>query len=262
MVALWNALDGSQHPFGVKTEATVYSLAFDPSSKILFIGCIDGKLHAVNTISMAEQKSWILDKNGIFDLKIDAKRNRILAAGGNGVLTVIEAQTLKVLRSIPLSDGKLRRMAIHTDGNSIAIADNHGEVHLLNAEDYSTIESIQAHKEGCTAVAWHPSKPVLLTGGKDGIVRCWNANTNYEQVLQLAAHQSTIYDIVYHEEANQFVSCSRDKTIKWWDANTFDALRKVDSSGGGHKFSVNRIIVQGRLLISASDDRGVLVFGA
>jgi WD40 repeat protein len=103
---------------------------------------------------------------------------------------------------------------------------------------------------------------VLLTGGKDGMVRCWNTNTNYEQVLQLAAHQSTIYDIVYHHEANQFVSCSRDKTIKWWDANTFDALRKVDSSSGGHKFSVNRIIVQGRLLISASDDRGVLVFGA
>jgi hypothetical protein len=57
------------------------------------------------------------------------------------------------------------------------------------------------------------------------------------------------------------VSCSRDKTIKWWDPNLFDPLGKVGYSEGGHKHSVNRLLVLGNRVVSASDDRNVLVFG-
>jgi WD40 repeat protein len=236
-------------------------LHFDAKTEILFIGCSNGTLHAIDTRTRVELKAWSLDSNGLFDIKSDETRNRVLVCGGNGVLTVIEAETLEVLRSIPLSDAKLRRIAVRGESDLVAVADNAGLVHVLDAESYQTIETIHAHDEGSTAVAWHPSKPVLVTGGKDAHIRCWNMNDGYEQVLYLAAHQSTIYDIVYHAQQNCFVSCSRDKTIKWWDPNLFDPLSKVDYSEGGHKHSVNRLLVLGDRLVSAGDDRNVLVFG-
>lgn len=261
VVPLWNIQSGQQEPFLVRTEAPVYSLNFDVQTAVLFIGCSNGTLHAIDTRTRVELKAWSLDSNGLFDLKSDSSRNRLLVCGGNGVLTVIEAKTLEVLRSIPLSDGKLRRIALRGEGDLVAVADNSGLVHVLDADSYQTVESISAHDEGSTAVAWHPSKPVLVTGGKDAYIRCWNMNEGYKQVLHFAAHQSAIYDIVYHAQHNCFVSCSRDKTIKWWDPNLFDPQGKVDYSEGGHKHSVNRLLVLGSRIISAGDDRNVLVFG-
>ena len=261
VVPLWNIQSGQQEPFLVRTEAPVYALHFDPKTEVLFIGCSNGMLHAIDTRTKVERKAWSLDSNGLFDIKPDEARNRVLVCGGNGVLTVIEAETLEVLRSIPLSEGKLRRIALRGEGDLVAIADNSGLVHVLDAESYQTVETIRAHHEGSTAVAWHPSKPVLVTGGKDAYIRCWNMNEGYRQVLYLAAHQSAIYDIVYLAQQNCFVSCSRDKTIKWWDPNLFDPLGKVDYSEGGHKHSVNRLLILGNRVVSASDDRNVLVFG-
>ena len=262
VVALWDVTNHNQLPFAVRTDAPVYSLVLHKPTHQLFIGCSNGKLHAVDMQSKKEIFAWSLDANGIFDLKIDYARNRLLAAGGNGVLTVIDLSCMKVLRSIPLSQGKLRRLALRNQGDLVAVADNSGPVHVLEAEYYHSVHALSSHEEGATAVAWHPTKPVLISGGKDAYIRCYNLGDDYKQVLSLPAHQSTIYDIVYHETSDCFVSCSRDKSIKWWNPVTFDPLRRIGFADGGHKHSVNRLLALGRNIISASDDRGVLVFGA
>jgi WD40 repeat protein len=124
------------------------------------------------------------------------------------------------------------------------------------------VHTILAHNEGATAVAWHPTKPVLISGGKDAFIRCHSIVNGYKEVLAFAAHLSAIYDVVYHEPTDCFVSCSRDKTIKWWSPSNFDPIRKVSVAEGGHKHSVNRLLSVGASLVSASDDRQVLVFGA
>ena len=262
IVALWDGRSGNQLPFSVRTEAPIYSLFFFESAQLLFMGCSNGKLHVVDVQSKKETHAWSLDGNGIFDLKLDAARGRLLAAGGSGVLTVLDLSSMEVIRSIPLSDGKLRRLAINKDCSLLAVADSSGPVHILDAESYHTTHILNAHAEGATAVAWHPSKPVIISGGKDAFIRCHSSLDNFKQVLSLAAHQSTIYDVVYHAATQQFVSCSRDKTIKWWDSATFDPQRRVGFAAAGHKHSVNRLLSSGLHIVSASDDYRVLVFGA
>ncbi|MFM9006080.1 MAG: WD40 repeat domain-containing protein [Flavobacteriales bacterium] len=152
-------------------------------------------------------------------------------------------------------------MSAPKEGNWLAVADNSGLVHVLDAESYQTIETIHAHEEGCTAVLWHPEKSVLITAGKDAMIRCWNTADKFKQVFHFASHLSTVYDIIYHEETRSIVTCSRDKTVKWWNPDTFDPIHKIDYSSGGHKHSVNRLLAQGTWVISASDDRKVLLFG-
>jgi len=261
-VALWNVLDGKQQPLVIQTDSSIFSLAYHSAEKIVFIGCSNGILHAVDTASRRELKAWTLDADGLFDLKWDAARDRLLVAGGNGVLTVIDCQKLEVLRSIPLSHSKIRRVAIRIPGDLLAVADNAGFLHVLDAENYQPVEKISAHDEGCTSVLWHPHKPVLISGGKDALIRCWNAEDHYKPVFHFAAHLSTIYDIIYHEPSNSIVTCSRDKSVKWWNPDTFDPTRKVDHASGGHKHSVNRLLALGDRIISAGDDRLVILFGA
>jgi WD repeat-containing protein 61 len=262
IVALWDLESGNQLPFSVRTDAPIYSLFFYVPTQMLFVGCSNGKLHAIDLLSKQEKQAWSLDAKGVFDLKWDISQNRLLVAGGSGILTVLDLSELKVVRSVPLSDGKLRRVAIHKAGHLLAVADNSGPVHVLDADTFQTIETIHSHTDGASAVAWHPSKPVLVSGGKDAFIRCHSIGDEFRQILSFAAHQSTIYDIVYHDNVSCFVSCSRDKTVKWWDPLTFDPLHRVGHAEGGHKHSVNRLLTAGSHLITAGDDRQVLVFGA
>ncbi len=260
IVALWDVHTGEQQPFVVRTDAPIYALLCHHN--LLFIGCSNGKLHAIDLQSKQELHAWSLDSNGVFDLKMDAARNRLLAGGGSGILTVIDLSSLEVMRSIPLSEGKLRRLAINADAHLLAVADNSGPVHVLDAESYQSKATIHSHADGATAVAWHPTKPVLITGGKDAYIRCHSVVDDFKQVLSLAAHQSTIYDLVFDTETNCIVSGSRDKTIKWWNPQTFDPLHKIGSAEQGHVHSVNRLVSLHKHIISGSDDRKVLVFGA
>jgi WD40 repeat protein len=262
VVALWDIESGNQLPFSVRTDAPIFSLFLFKPLQILFVGCSNGKLHAIDLQSKRETHAWSLDAHGIFDLKMDKRHNRLLVAGGSGILTAIDLSILEVLRSVPLSDGKLRRLAIHSDGNLLAVADNSGPVHVLDADTYQSLDTIHAHADGSSSVLWHPSKQVLITGGKDAFIRCHSLADGYKQVFSFAAHQAAIYDLIYHEATDSIVSCSRDKTIKWWNPATFDPLRKVGFSEGGHKHSVNRLLSVGHLMLSASDDRFILVFGA
>ena len=262
VVALWDLETRSQIPFAIRTDAPIYSLFFYAPTQMLFVGCSNGKLHAIDLISKQEKHAWSLDTKGVFDLKWDKEHNRLLVAGGGGILTVLDLSEMKVMRSVPLSDGKLRRVAIHQTGKLLAVADNSGPVHVLDADTYHTLESIHAHSDGATSVLWHPSKEVLISGGKDAYIRCYSPTDAFKQVFSFAAHQSAIYDIVFHAQTNSIVSCSRDKTIKWWDPQSFDPLNRVGHAEGGHKHSVNRVLSVGARLLSASDDRQVLVFGA
>lgn len=259
LVAKWNLRSGIQEPFVVKAGSAVYSLVFDPESKLLFIGCSDGKLHAIDTISRQEVKAWTFHRAGVFDLKIDHLRRLLLVAGGDGVLTVWNINHLQLLRTIPLSSGKLRQLALSPDGALLAVADNQGPVHVLDAEDYSSVATSLAHADGATSVAWHPLKPILISGGKDAYLRCLNRLQGFKEVLALAAHQATIYSIVFLADGQRLATASRDKTIKNWDATTMDPLLRIDHSNGGHRHSVNKLLVAGDALVSAGDDRNLQV---
>jgi len=260
-VAQWDLSSGTQLPFAARTDSPVYALEFSESSKLLFIGCSDGKIHVVDTQNRQELKAWALHQGSVFDLKLDRMRNRLLAVSGDGVLSVWDLAEMLLLRTIPLSSGKLRQLALSPDNRMIAVADNQGPVHILDAESYHTITTLSAHADGSTAVAWHPSKPVLLSGGKDAYLRCWNVTDDFNEILAFAAHQASIYSMVFLPDNMEFATCSRDKTIKIWDAKNLDPIRRIDFSNGGHKHSVNKLLPMNGHLISAGDDRSINVFG-
>jgi WD40 repeat protein len=259
LVAKWNLRSGSQAPFVLRAESAVYALVLDRLSGLLFIGCSDGKLHAIDTTNRQEVKAWRLHHAGVFNLEIDHSRRRLLAVGGDGVLSVWDIDQLQLLRTVPLSSGKLRQLALSPDNELLAIADNQGPVHVLNAEDYSTITTLTSHADGAMSVAWHPTKPILISGGKDAYLRCWNRSNDFAEILSIAAHQASIYSIVFWPDGTRMATASRDKTIKVWDAQTLDPLRRIEYTDGGHKHSVNKLLIVGDLLVSCGDDRNVQV---
>lgn len=258
---LWK-LDGlKQEPFAVKLEKPAYAVLFIPQHQLLVVGNSEGEFHVIDFQRKEEIKLIAHHQKGIFDFAYDVADNQLLVAGGDGILSVWSLPSFQLVRSIPLCDYKLRQLSIDAAQNFVAVACGDGVVRVLDLVFFNETATINAHDEGATAVAWHPIKPVLVTGGKDAHLKCWNVNDHFSNVLSIPAHQFAIYSIVFDETGNYCATASRDKSIKIWDSTSFEPLLKIGPGAEGHSHSVNKLLWIGEELVSCGDDRKICCFG-
>lgn len=163
-------------------------------------------------------------------------------------------------RQIPLCEEKLRDIALSADGGSIAVACGDGTVRILESALFNELFTLSAHAGGSTSVAWHPEKPALASGGKDGHIRLWGSDKAFTQLLAFRAHKAGIYSIAFSADGRLCATASRDKTVKLWDASTFDPVARLDRTAGGHTHSVNTALWSGDALITAGDDKRILLW--
>ncbi len=257
-VVEWNVEGLKQEKFAIKSESPVYCVATISSEKLLVFGTGAGSIHIINVARRAEIHHFSLHHNGVFALVESG--GKLFACGGDGVLSIWNISDWKLFRSIPLCAEKLRSAAFSLDGQWIAVACGDGKVRILETTFFNEIYTIDAHEGGATAVAWHPDKPVLFSGGKDAHLKTWNSLSDFEALVSLPAHNFAIYNIAFHPSKATFATASRDKSIKIWDSVSLDIKQKMDAKSGGHTHSVNSLVWLEGLLISAGDDRKIILW--
>jgi WD40 repeat protein len=62
------------------------------------------------------------------------------------------------------------------DGTRLAAAASSGPVSLFATNDGARTD-LPGHDDGANCLAWHPSQPLLATGGQDAKVKLWDATT-------------------------------------------------------------------------------------
>jgi len=257
LVVEWNVKSKVQEPFAVRLEQPAYAVLFTPENNFLWIGSSTGHLHIIDVNERLEFKNFTTHQNGIFDLRYDPVNRVVYAAGGDGLLSVYSING-EWIRTIPVAPGKIRQLALHHSEKKLALACGDGTVRVFETNFLNEIETLHAHEESATAVCWHPTKEVLLTGGKDARLKAWHQQ---ELMLDLSAHNYAIYSIAPTLLNGQVLiaTSSRDKTIKLWDGHDLSPLQRLDQ--GAHSHSVNRLLwITPQLLVSSSDDRRLILW--
>jgi WD40 repeat protein len=85
---------------------------------------------------------------------------------------------------------------------------------------------------------WHPSKPLLATGGHDRIVRLWNPLSG-EELQILRGHQSVAPALDFHPTADVLASSSWDGTTRLWDIDTGGELVVLPEAGDNLQFTTD-----------------------
>ncbi|MEO8589364.1 MAG: hypothetical protein ABI432_08360 [Flavobacteriales bacterium] len=263
-VVRWDRAAPEKGELLARTDQAVFSLCRLLEPDRLVIGGENGDLRVIDLSQRRELQLLRFHRKGIFRIVV-LPGERIACAGGDGVLSVWSCPTLgqphselTLLRSIPLIEDKLRDIALRPTGEQIAVACGDSTVRILETMGFNELHTIEGHERGATAVAWHPLKPVLITGGKDGHLRFWHAEEGFRSLRSIAAHRSTIYRIVFDAEGAHCMTTSRDKTAKLWTADAFEPIARLDRRMGGHALSVNDAIWMDDDPITAGDDRRVV----
>lgn len=289
VAAKWNLSELSPEKFAVKFTSIVYSLCLLPEKNILLAGTSEGKIHFIDLANKKEIKVLLNHSQPVFDIQYAG--DLILSAGGDGILSIISAESLSTIKIIKLCNNKLRAIDIYKNTALVACGD--GIIRIIDLELMKMTNEFSAHKDSVYSVKFSPDGKYLLSGGKDAYLKKWlmddvlglmentkstpvlhqsstpperqfgRAGINPQPFSSIPAHNFSIYSIVFSPDNKLFATASRDKTIKIWDADTLELLIRINKENfDGHINSVNKLLWSNfnNYLISTGDDRKIMVW--
>lgn len=109
---------------------------------------------------------------GSSEMRAIAVGAQLIAAGGSSV-TVWDRKTLRKIVELPHAR-VARALAFNAAGDRLAVITAAGEVSLWDPHTGEKLSSFQAHQIDGYTIAFHPTKPLLATGGQDGKLRLWS----------------------------------------------------------------------------------------
>ncbi len=258
-VARWDLINGTQDKFSVKADAPVYSVATISDGKRLVMGLSNGSIHVIDVHSKKEVRNIQQHPSAVFYIVENTFNKQVYSCDASGNLAVWDAHSFDLLLFIPLDSGKIRRIAISPDGAYIAVCSQDGKIRIFDTTFFNEIYAFRGHDGGANS-ACYIGKNLLLSGGKDAMLRLWDLNKN-TLIHEIPAHNYAIYDLMYFQHINKIISCSRDKTVKIWSAENLTVESRIDRKSGGHFHSVNAICQMDKThFATCSDDKRIIVW--
>lgn len=256
-IAEWNFELGTASPFSIKLENPCIALLYLQQHNLLVCGTITGGMHVVNLLLKKEEKLLQVHEDGLFALCYVEEENWVIAGGGQGFISVWNAETWDLMRHFKVAQGKIRH--IRKDGERIFVSSADGTIRILDLPWLNLLETIVAHEGGALCTIDHPTKPVIISGGKDGYLRLWHRD-DFRLVMEIPAHNFGIYDLSISPDRSLLASASRDKSVKIWNLSDFAPLAKITRPNfEAHTHSVNTLLwnENPNLLLTAGDDRKI-----
>jgi WD repeat-containing protein 61 len=256
VVAAWSKDFKTQIPFSIRTNASIYSLLFVEKYETLFIGLNNGRMHVIDVRSKMEFETVQMHQAGIFDLTYDPFHDWVWSCGGEGKINIWTAARGQNVRSIPFAANKIRQLAIHPTLPLMAVAGSH--LWIIDTDMANTLDSLEAHVTGSTAVCWHPSKNILFSGGKDALLKAWQWQGELKRIVEIPAHRFAIYKIGIDHGNGVIWTAARDAAIKAWSIDDLSHKVTATKSSKGHTHSINAMIIDGDALYTGGDDRRLI----
>ncbi len=246
----------------INVESQIFSLTISPPEwpeACMLAGNMLGGLHWVVRDHPESTRNILHHQKGLFDILWLG--DTVFTGGGDGLVTRWDANQKKAMESFQISNRSVRALAYSPQHDLLAAGASDGHIYLLRRSDFSLEQIIPAHDNSVFSLAWSPDGQLLFSGGRDAHLKVWNIAG--ENQSSQPAHWFTINHIAFSPDGTQFATASRDKTIKIWDTQTLELVKVLEMiRDNGHLNSVNRLLWMEDYLISCSDDRTVIIWGA
>jgi WD40 repeat protein len=261
MVAQWNLENPDIGTLLVKVPKSIYALCYVEDFNQLVVGQNYEGIHIIDLSTNQEIKSLKTEAASIFDIKF--YDDKLLVCLENGMILVIEYNSLEVLARIHYSSKSARALSINKGCKEFAVGYSDNFIRVFDLQTFKLKYEFQAHENSVFTVQYSPDFKYLLSGSRDAKLKMWDVFNGYTLFEEVVAHMYAINNLAYSPDNNHFVTCSMDKTIKLWNAHEIKLLKVIDKARhAGHATSVNRVLWTNyqNQLISCSDDKMISVW--
>lgn len=259
-VGCWNILTGTFEKPLIKISGSIYSLELDMSGYTLYVGQRGGILYKVDISRKHAPKAIEAHQGDLFAICIDHSRQKLLTGGGDGFLKVWSLADMQLIASFKLSPSNIRCLSISPDARLLSVGLSDHTIRIFDLETFIQESVLKGHTSSVFTCIWK-DESMLISGGRDAMIRKWVMNDGWQEEASLPAHMFTINHLLLSPNGKYLASAGRDKEVKIWDANTLRLLKVMDrlKYPDAHTHSVNRLLwMNDYTLLSAGDDKRIL----
>ena len=195
VVTLWDPWTGKVIGTLTGHNRDVHALAFTPDGKTLATGGGDQTIRLWD-VATRRQAGVLQEPTGLVDPKRET--STILAA------------------------------AYSPDGNSVAVANEDGQVSVYGLAPAGLFRSWMAHTDAAAALAYSPDGQLLVSGGYDKVIKFWNPASG-ELIRSLDGHQGWVTSLAFSHDGRTLASGSYDRSIRLW--NVADGIERIELTG-------------------------------
>lgn len=110
-----------------------------------------------------------------------------------------------------------------------------------------------AHSLNCDAVAFSPNRKRIASGGRDSLVKVWDAETG-KALRTLRGHGGRVTSVIWSPDGKRIISCG--STVKVWDAETGAvAVDLEENAPGAQRLAVSP---DGKRIARCGDDKTII----
>jgi len=262
VVAAWDLHAAADSGRGVlQADRGIYALTVMDELGLLAAGSSDGTLHLVDLRQNRILRQYRKTPTAIYGLHYEAERQLLWVLHGQGGLSVLSMPDGAEKGYLRLSQEHLRCLVPAPDGAHWLIGASDHHIIQLHKGSGEVVHRWRAHDNSVFALAVHPQREHLLSGGRDAHLRVWEAQPPFTALEALPAHYFTINAIAFSPDGSLFATASRDKTLKVWDSETYQLLKVINAAKTeSHTHSINKIVWlnEDNSLFSCGDDRRIV----
>ena len=126
-----------------------------------------------------------------------------------------DAATAKIVAKVPYPTA-MRVLAVAPDGSRFAEAGIDKIVRIRDAKTLAVQHAFRAHNKPITAMAWHPSKPVLVTGSAALSIKLWNLETG-DLMEEFSGPVTSPSSLAFSPSGRRLACAAPDEPTRIWE---------------------------------------------
>lgn len=149
--------------------------------------------------------------------------------GNDNTIALYNVESLQPERKLKFNSlDHPNAMAFSSDGKELASVSDNGSLLVWSLTNNKSLpDSINISDQELWAVAFNPDSNIILTGGRDGHLRCINGKTGKAITPRFLCHVNGIVDIKFNKKNKTFATCGIDDTVKIWQSSGWKNIAKV-----------------------------------
>ncbi len=224
-IHVWNRETGAVESILEGHTEPISAVAFTSAQKVLISGSSDDTVRSWDMRTGKIRGTFQVDRDkGIRSLCVSPDDRLIAAGGSNGLVVVLDLQTLTPRAQFHCHEGYVNCLAFSPDGKVLATGTNDGNLQLWSTNSWKELSALGNRHESVNSLAFTPDGKYLVAGcgspqmifQPPGFLEFWDVEGRKLR-KSIHAHRSWVTSVSISPDGKLLATGSSDGTAKVWE---------------------------------------------